>query len=256
MRKNSLMMFSVAGLILGLAFCSSVNNKQNVDNEASPEYQFKKATVAMNYDLPEQAVEYAEKVLELDPNHHKALNLLGLAYIKLDNFPAAADALERCVELNPEFFEVHLNLGSIYERLNRSEEAVGSYRRAFELGGSAEAAAALAKILFNQGELKEALDYVMEAAEKNQTVTIFNLKGVILNKMERFSEAIEAFDRAIQISPKDIVTRMNLGIALVNSGNYDRARKVFEYILPYVQDQVLKDRINQYLELIKNRHPD
>jgi Flp pilus assembly protein TadD len=74
--------------------------------------------------------------------------------------------------------------------------------------------------------------------------------------MERFSEAIEAFDRAIQISPKDIVTRMNLGIALVNSGNYDRARKVFEYILPYVQDQVLKDRINQYLELIKNRHPE
>lgn len=248
-----MIILSTAGLILGLAFCASAPKEKRVANEDNPEYQFKKATVAMNYDLPEQAVQYAERVLELDPSHYQALNLLGLAHVKLENFPAAADALERCAELNPEYPDAHLNLGAIYERLNRYDEAVNSYRLAFEFGGSAEAAAGLAKILFNQGELKEALDYVNKAAEVNQSVAVFNLMGVILNKMERYSEAIEAFDRAILISPKDIVTRMNLGIALVNSGNYDRALKVFEYILPFVQDQVLKDRINQYLEMIKNR---
>jgi tetratricopeptide (TPR) repeat protein len=253
MRNNSLKTLSVLGLVLGLACCASVAKEKVVDNESDAEYLFKKATVAMNYGLPKQAVQYAEKTLELDPNHHKAQNLLGLAYIQLENLPAAAAALERCAEINPDFPDAHLNLGAIYEKLNRTDEAVGSYRRAFELGDSVEAAVNLARLLFNEEKPEEALVYINKAAEKDQTVAVFNLKGVILNKMERYSEAIEAFDRAIRISPKDIVTRMNLGIALVNTGNYDRARQVFEYILPYVQDQVLKDRINRYLELIKNR---
>jgi Flp pilus assembly protein TadD len=255
MNNDYLKVPAALGLILVLAFCASAPKEKAVDNDASPDYQFKKATVAMNYGLPEQAVQYAQKTLALEPNHYKALNLLGLAYVRLENFSAAVEAMERCAQVKPDFPDVHLNLGVAYEKLNRSDDAVAAYKRAFELSGSSEAAANLAKLLFNREELEEALLYINKAAEKDQTVGVYNMMGVILNKMERYTEAIQAFDRAIQISPKDIVTRMNLGIALVNARNFERARKVFEYVLPFVEDQVLKDRINRYLEMIKNRRP-
>jgi tetratricopeptide (TPR) repeat protein len=253
MYKNILKILPVFGLVIGLACCAATTKEKSVDNETNPEYQLKKATVAMNYGLPDQAVQYAKKALEQDPDNAKALNILGLAYLKLEDFPAAAGVLEKCISINPEFTDAHLNLGSIYERMNQVDKAVDAFRRAYELGGAENTAISLAQLLFNQQKLEEALKYINKASEKTQTVVVFNLMGVILNKMERYSEAIKAFDRAIKISPKDIVTRMNLGIALVNVGKYDRARKVFEYVLPFVQDQVLKDRINQYLEMIKNR---
>lgn len=243
------------GLLLCLtaAACSSAPDSKSVDSESDPEYQFKKASVAMSYGLPEQAVGYAKKALDLDPDHYRALNLLGLAYIKMEDYNSAVSAFEKCAEIKPDFADVYFNLGTMYEKLNRLEEAASSYKKAFELGGPVEAGLNLAKILYNQEKLEESLGYVEKVAEKNESVSVFNLKGVILNKMERYPEAVQAFDRAIQISPKDIVTRMNLGIALVNNRDFERARKVFEYILPFVEDQVLKDRINQYLELIKNR---
>ena len=251
MRTESSRALCIAILCFGLAFCSSAPKEKAIDDESNPEYQFKKANVALNYGLPEQAVQYIERTLELDPEHYQALNLLGIVYLKLEDIPAAVSAFERCVEIKPDFADGHYNLATVYEKLNRIDDAVSAYRRSLDVGDPKDARISLSKLLFNQGKLEEALDIIEKSEE--ESVSVFNLKGVILNKMERYDEAIRAFDRAIQISPKDIVTRMNLGIALVNSGNYERARKVFEYILPYVEDKVLKDRITQYLDLIKKR---
>lgn len=253
MRVGSVKILMGLLLCLTAAACSSAPKNKSVDNESNPEYQLKKASVAMSYGLPEQAAGYAKRALEMDPSHYRALNLLGLAYTKMEDYNSAVSAFEKCAEIKPDFADVYFNLGSIYEKLNRLEEAASSYKKAFELNGPVEAGLNLAKILYNQEKLEESLTYIEKVAEKNETVSVLNLKGVILNKMERYGEAVQAFDRAILKSPKDIVTRMNLGIALVNNSDFERARKVFEYILPYVEDQVLKDRINQYLELIKNR---
>jgi hypothetical protein len=45
---------------------------------------------------------------------------------------------------------------------------------------------------------------------------------------------------------------INLGIAHINIKELVKAREIFEKVLPKVQDEALKARINEYLKLIKD----
>jgi hypothetical protein len=45
---------------------------------------------------------------------------------------------------------------------------------------------------------------------------------------------------------------INLGIAYINIKEPAKARELFETLLPKVQDEELKAKINEYLKLIKD----
>jgi len=98
------------------------------------------------------------------------------------------------------------------------------------------------------------LDYVQKSIQKDtRSSTAFNLRGVILNQLGQYSEAIESFQNALRLVQNDIITSVNLSVAYINNKEFDKARLLLEKILPLVQDQMLKDKINEYLEIIKKR---
>ncbi|MDH5385608.1 MAG: tetratricopeptide repeat protein, partial [Candidatus Aminicenantes bacterium] len=78
-----------------------------------------------------------------------------------------------------------------------------------------------------------------------------NLQGVILNKLHRYPEAIESFQSALKIDPNHAVAAINLAVAHINNNELNKARDVLSRILPFVQDQELKDKITEYLKKIK-----
>lgn len=239
---------------LSLAFCASSQTKTARKNEKDPQYQYEKAVVAMNYGLVDEAIKYLEQAISLDPTHYESYNLLGLAYFKRKNFNEAASAYQKCLELRPDLSEVHNNLGFVYQEMNFLDKAEEEYKKAYSIDSNFKASFNLAKIYFGQDKLELALDYVQKSIQKNsRSLTAYNLQGVILNKIGRYPEAIESFQNALKIAPDDIITSINLGIAYINNRDFDMARKLFEKILPLVQDQTLKDKINEYLKIIKEK---
>jgi len=244
--------FLLAATCFGLAFCATAQKKPKVDNEKDPQYQYEKAVIAMKYGLPEQAIDYVNLALSLDPRHYQSLNLLGLIHLQAKDYRPAADAFEKCLEVKPDFIDAINRLGSTYCELGEKDKAEQAYQKSLALDGNAFASFNLAKLRLEENKLQDALDYIDKSILKvDSQAGTYNLKGVILNQMERYPEAITSFQTALAITPNDVSVNVNLGIALMNARQYDKSLEVLEKALPNIKDQVLRNKVNEYIKALK-----
>jgi tetratricopeptide (TPR) repeat protein len=243
-------------LLLGLSIfvlsCASSRAKTEQKQAEDFQAQYERALVAMNYNLFDEAIRYLNNALSLSPNHYHSHYLLALAYGQKGDYKEAAAAFEKSLELKPGDPETHLKLGNVYRQLNLLDKAEEHYKKALAIDNSPTASFNLAVLFYEQGKLDQALEYVEESIQKgNLSAQVFNLQGVILNQIKRYSEAVISFQNVLKIDPDNVVAAINLAIACFNVNDLDKARDILLKIRPNVQDQKLKDRINELLEKIK-----
>jgi Tfp pilus assembly protein PilF len=249
---NPLKTFILAAACFGLAFCATARKSPKVDNEKDPQYQYEKAVIAMKYGLPEQAIDYVNLALSLDPRHYQSLDLLGLIHLQAKDYRRAADALEKCLEVKPDFIDAINRLGTTYYELGEKDKAEQAYQKSLALDGNAFASFNLAKLRLEENKLQDALDYVDKSIQKvGRQAGAYNLKGVILNQMERYPEAISSFQTALALTPNDVNVNVNLGIAFMNARQYDKSLEVLEKALPGIQDPLLRNKVNEYIKALK-----
>ncbi|MBN2206880.1 MAG: tetratricopeptide repeat protein [Candidatus Aminicenantes bacterium] len=242
-----------AALAAGLAACApAARRTASVDNEKNPQYQYEKAVIAMNYGLPEEALRYVELALALDPGHALSHRLAGIIRLQNREPGPAAESFAKWLEAEPDSAEGHLYLGLASQEAGDKERAEAAFRASFEAGGSAQAAFRLGTLLLEKGELEEALAYADRAiAKAGREKDGHNLRGVILNQMGRYSEAVAGFEAAVALAPDDPALLVNLAIACLNGGATERARALFQKALPMIKDAALRDKIRGYLESIE-----
>ena len=90
-----------------------------------------------------------------------------------------------------------------------------------------------AQELFEQRRWAEALEELRPATSINpyNGGWFFNI-GLTLDEMERFEEAIDAYNRAIEIDANDLQAMQHLGIDHHRVGNFHEALKIFERMQP------------------------
>jgi len=82
----------------------------------------------------------------------------------------------------------------------------------------------LGLLLSNQGRIEEAMEHYQKAIQINPNYSdALNSLGIALAAKGWFDEAIENFRKTIQIDPNDFKALNNLGIALANKGRFDEA---------------------------------
>ncbi|NJM27614.1 MAG: tetratricopeptide repeat protein, partial [Pseudanabaena sp. RU_4_16] len=81
----------------------------------------------------QEAESLYRKILEQDPNHSDALNLLGLACYKMNRHNEALNFINRAVSLNSKNPAYHFNLGNVYGAAALLEDAVRSFKLAISL---------------------------------------------------------------------------------------------------------------------------
>jgi len=238
---------------LVLAFCASTQKKASRNPDKDPQYQYEKAVISMRYGLEDEALKYLNEALALDPAHAPSLKLLGHALFKKKSFEEAAAALGLYLELQPDDSEARTSLGITFERLGQSARAEAEYQKALAVDGHPEAGFGLSKLYYEQNKLEAGFEIIRGAIQKNpRSAPYYNLQGVILNQMGKYAEALTSFQNALQYAPNDIYLIVNLGIAYINNKKPAKARELLERVLPSVQDEELKAKINEYLKLIKD----
>jgi Flp pilus assembly protein TadD len=244
--------FAVAALILALAGCASTQKKVVKDPERDPQNQYEKAVISVRYGLEDEALKYLNLALSLDPAHAPSLLLLGNVQFKKGNYGAAADAFQKYMALRPNDSEAHTSLGLTYGQLGMADKSESEYLAALAIDGNPSAGFGLAKLYYEQNKLEPALEYIGRSIEKNpKSAAYYNLQGVILNQMHRYADALPSFETALLYAPDDVYVTVNLGIAYINIKEPAKARELFEKILPKVEEESLKAKINEYLKLIK-----
>jgi len=245
--------FIILTLTLTLSGCASAPKKAAKDAEKDPQNQYEKAVISFRYNLEDEALKYLNLALSLDPAHAPSLLLLGNVEFKKERYGEAAAAFQKYLELRPNDPEAHVGLGLTYEKLGMAAKTEEEYLKSLAIDGNANAAFGLAKLYYEQNKLEAALEHAQKATQKNsKSAAYHNLQGVILNQMHRYADALPSFQAALQCAPDDTYVIINLGIAYLNIKEFAKARELFEKVLPSVQDEELKAKINEYLKLIKD----
>jgi Flp pilus assembly protein TadD len=240
---------------LSLAFISCASaprQKSTLPKEKDPQYQYELAQTALRYGLEDEAIKYLNQATTLDPNHYPPFYLLGVIQSQKRNFLEAEKAFRKCLELKPDHGEAHLRLGIVLEEMLELNKAEEEYKKAYAISGNVEPLINLAKLYYDQKKLDLALETVQKATEKdNHSFPAFNLQGVVLNELGRYPEAVSSFQNALRINSQSDIARINLAVALINTGNLKEARELLERILDRVKDQKLKEKILEFLKKIE-----
>ena len=177
------------------------------------------------------------------------LNNLGVHYARERQFETAIGLLKRAVESDPEFRSAYMNLGNVFDQLERPQEALNYVERAIELQPD-EATARLKKcelLLFlsrdresvtcyrdipegiklddvalvnfgialqHVGEYKDSLQLLEKLVPRlPYNANLQNSIGINYYKIKRYKEAVDAFNTALNLAPDEPEIRFNLGLA-------------------------------------------
>jgi Flp pilus assembly protein TadD len=187
--KGSLAFAVVLLLILG-AGCRRRGNTNNSNSNSlttagNPEEAKRNAQVLVDQakelyknDEDERAVQVLEQAVKLDPNNAEAHLRLGMSYAALDRKPESDDEYKKAIELfkkkveaDPKDASSFFYLGEAYNFLHRDEDATRNYREATRLN-----------------EKDEEAWYQL---------------GMSLIKLARYSEAVNAFQKALELDAND-----------------------------------------------------
>ncbi len=242
----------ILGFCLSLNFCTAIQKEPKIDKENDPQYIYEQAIISMDYDLIDEAIKYLHQALVLNPLHFPSYYLLGVAYVKKENWIEAQKYLEESVRLKPNEPDPHSYLVSVYQNLGLIDETIEEHKILSNLDKNFNSSITLANYYFEKNEFETALGYIKEAIIQNmQSAFAFNIQGAILSKLGRYPEAILSFQNALHINPSDIIAGINLGVAYINTKEFDNARQILTNTLSITQDQALKDKIKEYLDAIK-----
>jgi type IV pilus assembly protein PilF len=169
--------------------------------------------------------ESRKRVSESD-GHYKE----GVSFLQTDQQRAFV-ALQKAIDLNPENFEAHYTLGSIYFQRKELREAEREFRRATELNrNSGEAFNYLGRSLLLQGRWSEATEALKTATTLPLYPTpdiAFTDLGWVLEKQGDLDGAIAAYESALRTDPPNIprpYIYLWVGRLYMKQGNIPKAR--------------------------------
>jgi Tfp pilus assembly protein PilF len=242
---------------LNLILCASSQKKVENAQKKDPQYQYNMGLFYLNSGNVDEAIKYLNAALSLEPRYAVALCSLGLAYSMKGNFEEAINKYQACLKINPNLADAHNFLGTAYEQRGLLDKAEQEFRIAIADANYKSKELPyynLAGLYIEKNKLDEALVYAEKALEiKNNYPMGYNLKGMILEKLSRYKEAIESYEKALVYiaKDKDVDISYNLAVAYFKNDELSKAKAIFMSISPRVMDAEMKKKIDEYLKMIK-----
>ena len=176
------------------------------------------------------AREVYRRVLEMAPDHPRALHYAGLLAHQQGRNEEALALIERSIALVPDQADWYSNLGIVLQSDQRLDSAIASYRRAIEIDpGHANAYNNLAVLLRATGQPVEAEAAYRAAIRLNpEHIDAYTNLGILLNGLKRTKEASACYCKAITLRPKHPEARKLLALAHCTLGEVDEATKILE----------------------------
>ena len=177
-----------------------------------------------------EAHEVYRRILEVAPDHHRALHYAGVLAHQQGRNAEAVALIEKSLALAPDRADCYSNLGIVLQEQGRLDEAIQAYQRAIALEPEH------ANAYSNLGVLLRATDKPVEAEEAYRTairlapdhIDAYTNLGILLNGRKRTEEAVACFCKVILLRPKHREARRLLALAHCTLGDVGEAVKIFE----------------------------
>jgi tetratricopeptide (TPR) repeat protein len=185
-----------------------------------------------------EAKGHYEAALRLNPQYGIAWNNLGNLYLFEGKTEAAVEQYTKALESSnrDDVADALNNLGIASDRLGRTDEAIGFYRRVLAVRPDYDKAYNnLAHVLARKGQFEEAIGLYWKAIElkpnyadarRNLSVLLNDL-GFELAKNNQLKDAVALYEEAIRVRPDFLTAIVNLGETRVALGDPDGAARLW-----------------------------
>ncbi|MEW5806750.1 MAG: tetratricopeptide repeat protein [Acidobacteriota bacterium] len=193
----------------------------------------------------EEVLNITKEILSTDPDNSTAHYLQGSAYLYLKDNEKATTCLKRSLALNPDQEGAHFSLGQIYYNSGKMNESIEEFNK--ELQISTDNPAVKAPTYLNLGIIYRDLKDLEKAAGAFEKAIEINPKEIsayselatiytLLNKPEKAEEVVSKIQEIGSQNP-DIY--FNLGVSYYNRKNYPKAAEEFQKVIDIKPDYAL-----------------
>ena len=221
---------------VGLAFCAIASATGGVEPAGAqtlwddPAFAlYRQAVEAMDRKDYAQAADPAGQAAARFPNHVLAYYLTGQATAAQGRWADAAAAFEKVVELYPASFAGQRDLGTSYDHLGRTDDAVRAWDKALALHDSDAVRASLAFLLVKEGRRPQALQHLGVLAEHgSKRPEVWTTIARLSYESGDLKASEKAFAQAVALKDEGR-TWFNLGVVRVRLNDSPGALDAFEH---------------------------
>jgi tetratricopeptide (TPR) repeat protein len=252
-------------------------------NAGYDEIYFNMATVLMQGGQVGPAVDEYNRSLYINPLSLEAYAALGSVFLQSPERygKAGIELFTQCLYFYPSNKDVWNNLGFLYTKTNRNEEALTAYRKALEIAPDFELAqknyrVALARLgktddtfarmdaLYRQVEGSVAAKNWSAALTASESLVkmaprSFKARLYLANiyfTVGRVPEAIVQYGEALKFEPNNLSALGNLGLALFQTRQYAAAAEQFQRILQLDPNNAFaRQRLEQINAFLSTQNP-
>lgn len=160
------------------------------------------------------------KALSLNSEHIGALGNLALTYAETDRIIEAVELTKQILEVRQNSAEAHFSLGYIYRYAGMNDQAILEMKKAITLDPKDQGFRSINLTYLFAGKYEDAI----EAGRLfNQSSYIFMIEGLALSKLGKNMEAVECFDRVINLDPDSRQAIVTRGVKAYIEGNIQEA---------------------------------
>jgi tetratricopeptide (TPR) repeat protein len=170
-----------------------------------------KCTVLIESGQLEEALQTCNEIIEINDDAEVYYNMGYILSIK-GNFEEALKSFKRATTINNQHARAFKQMGLIYEKLGRLDDAQECL----------EYAAELHMTLNQETEAEEILNTVL--ALRPDTTNVYNSLGIIYRHQGRLAESIKAYEKALKVHPKDENVYFNMARAYIELNKIPEAQ--------------------------------
>lgn len=240
--KKRLLVVLISGVLLcdgaGVSFAEETGERARLPAQTLPlERAIKEAKAQLEADKLDAALESFNAILKRSPDNAEALFYLGVIHMRKNQPAEALEYMTRSAALAPANMRVRALLATLYEGLNRLDEASKQYKAIMSLTPGTDEAKEAEKNLYllqirqyaEGGEVDAALALatILRRDYANDPRVLHAIGLTFLN-FNRVAEAEGTFKRIVEIAPGSAVPHFYLARVYAKAGKMSQAVEAFK----------------------------
>ncbi len=210
-------------------------------------------------------------VLRKDPRNMQALDVKKDILLRRKEYEAVLEVCDEMRSIRPDDASIISDMASIYGEMGRIEESLKAYRESLGIRADPTLFMNVIRRLVNDGKYEEAISLVGEYDDSYGTIPgSWILRGNAEYALKRYSDAVESYDRALELDHGDHRVWHSRGMAAEAIRDYEKAESSYDRAILldldneeyWISKSIVQEKRGDYsgairsLNKVIDEHPD
>lgn len=176
-----------------------------------------------------RAINTLEEAIKIDASNEKVLLQMAIYKIYMKNYKEAIGHLDAVLEQNIYNAEAYFYKGILFKEIDKKERALSSFQTALEQNPEYFEAHMQLALTYADQDPELALQYYDNALKLNpKSQEAMYGKGLLLQNLERYSEAIDIYKEIVKDAPRNSTAFYNIGYVYFLMDSMEKSDRNFK----------------------------